>query len=285
MGPTTTPTPTPMRYLPDRSQTARMTTAELRDAFLVDDLFRPGEVTLRFIDLDRVVLGGIVPGAEPLTLEAPAAMAADHFTDRRELGLLNIGGAGAITVDRTRYAMAHRDLLYVGRGAGAIRLESDDAGDPGRYYLVSYPSHAEHPTAHIARADATGEDLGTGEGASRRRLIKYVHPDGIRSGQLVMGITEVEDGSVWNTMPCHRHARRTEVYLYFDLPDDGVVFHLMGEPQETRHLVVRDAQAVLSPGWSIHAGAGTRRYTFCWAMGGENQDFGDMQGVAMAELL
>ncbi|MEJ2503605.1 MAG: 5-dehydro-4-deoxy-D-glucuronate isomerase [Gemmatimonadota bacterium] len=274
-----------MRYLPDRSRTARMTTAELRDAFLVADLFRPGEVTLRFIDLDRVVLGGIVPTDAPLTLVATPAMAADHFTDRRELGLLNIGDAGAITVDGTRYAMAHRDLLYVGRGAGDIALASDDGSSPARYYLVSYPSHAEHATAHVARAGAEGEDLGTGEGASRRRLIKYVHPDGIRSGQLVMGITEVQDGSVWNTMPCHTHARRTEVYLYFGVSDEAVVFHLMGEPDETRHLVVRDAQAVLSPGWSVHAGAGTGSYAFCWAMGGENQDFGDMQGVAMADLL
>lgn len=274
-----------MHYLPDPEKTARMTTDELRDAFLVRGLFRPGEVTLRFIDLDRVVLGGIVPTDEPLALEPPGAMAADRFTDRRELGLLNIGGPGAISVDGTRYSMANRDLLYVGRGTGEIHLDSDDGGDPARYYLVSYPSHAEHPTAHIAREGAEGEELGREEGASRRRLIKYVHPGGIRSGQLVMGITEVQGGAVWNTMPCHIHARRTEVYLYFDVPDDEVVFHLMGEPTETRHLVVRDGEAILSPGWSVHAGAGTRNYTFCWAMGGENQDFGDMQGVGMADLL
>lgn len=273
-----------LHTLPDAERTRRLTTDELRDRFLVQDLFQDGAVTLRFVDLDRVVLGGAVPTSGPLELGVPEAMAAGSFTERRELGVLNIGGAGRVTVGDETFELGNRDLLYVGRGSGAVSFESAEAASPARFYLVSYPAHADHPTTLVRKADAELEELGSAEKANRRDLFKYVRPGGVESAQLVMGITEIQPGSVWNTMPAHTHARRTEVYLYFDVAEGDVVFHMMGEPQEVRTVVVRDGEAVLSPGWSIHAGAGTSAYTFCWAMGGENQDFGDMQFVDMADI-
>jgi 4-deoxy-L-threo-5-hexosulose-uronate ketol-isomerase len=273
-----------MHYLPDAERTCRMTTDELRQHFLVTDLFRDGDVSLRLVDLDRVIVGGIVPTKAPLDLGIPDGLLAQTFTERREVGLLNIGGNGRIVVGNAEYVMSPLDVLYVGRGDHQVEFASRDAKVPARYYLVSYPSHAVHPTTHIRAGDADETVLGTKENANQRRLRKYVRPGAVDSAQLVMGITVVEEGSVWNTMPAHTHQRRTEVYMYFGLPSDAVVFHFMGEPAETRSLVVRNAEAVLSPGWSIHAGAGTAGYTFCWAMGGENQDFSDMQLVAMGDL-
>ena len=273
-----------MHYLASPAETSRMTTAELRARFLVQDLFAPGAINLRFVDLDRVVLGGAVPTKGSLRLEAPAAMAAEYFTERRELGILNVGGDGRIAVDGQRFPMGNRDCLYVGRGSRDIAFESADGAKPARFYLVSYPAHAGFPTSHVARGAADVTELGTTERANRRRLYKYIHPGGIRSAQLVMGMTELLEGNVWNTMPPHTHERRTEVYLYFDLPADSTVFHMMGLPDETRHLVVRDGEVILSPGWSVHSGCGTTNYTFCWAMGGENQVFADMQMVEMGNL-
>jgi 4-deoxy-L-threo-5-hexosulose-uronate ketol-isomerase len=273
-----------MHYLPGPTETRRMDTAELRNRFLLGGIFQPGEVTLRFVDLDRVVIGGVVPVDGPLRLEAPLEMASEFFTERREVGVLNVGGAGSVTVDGQRHVMAFRDGLYVGWGSREVTFASDDAANPARYYLVSYPAHAEYPTIHVAHADAEATELGTVAQANRRVLRKYFHPGGVKTAQLVMGVTELQEGSVWNTMPAHTHARRTEVYLYFRVPRDAVVVHLMGEPGQTRHLVVRDEEVALSPGWSIHSGCGTAAYTFCWAMGGENQVFADMQGVAMDAL-
>ncbi|PAP75397.1 5-dehydro-4-deoxy-D-glucuronate isomerase [Rubrivirga marina] len=273
-----------LHTLPDAERTKRLTTDELRSHFLVDDLFQDGAVTFRFADLDRVVLAGAVPTGGSLDLGMPDELAADSFCERREVGILNIGRAGTVTVGDDSYYLGNRDLLYVGRGSGAISFASDTAGSPARFYVVSYPAHGAHPTTLVRKADAELEELGSAEQANRRDLFKYVRPGGVESAQLVMGITEIQEGSVWNTMPAHTHARRTEVYLYFDVPEGDVVFHMMGEPQEVRTVVVRDGEAVLSPGWSIHAGAGTRAYTFCWAMGGENQDFGDMQFVGMEDI-
>ncbi len=274
----------PLHTLPDAERTKRLTTDEIRSHFLVDDLFQDGAVTFRFADLDRVVLAGAVPTGDSLDLGVPDELAADTFCERREVGVLNIGGAGTVTVGDESYDRGTLDLLYGGRGSGAISFASADVGAPARFYVVSYPAHGEHPTTLVRKADAELEELGSEEQANRRDLFKYVRPGGVESAQLVMGITEIQEGSVWNTMPAHTHARRTEVYLYFDVPEGDVVFHMMGEPQEVRTVVVRDGEAVLSPGWSIHAGAGTRAYTFCWAMGGENQDFGDMQFVEMADI-
>ncbi len=273
-----------MHYLPSPRETARMTSAELRAAFLVDDLWCPGECTIRFVELDRVALGGIVPALEPIALPNPAELAADYFLERRELGVLNIGGAGSVRVDGRDYALANRDGLYVGRGSREVVFASDAAGEPARFYLVSYPAHAGYPTTKVTPAEVYTAELGSQAGANRRTLRRYFHPEGVKTAQLVMGVTTIAPGSVWNTMPPHTHARRTEVYLYFDIPADAVVFHMMGEPSETRDLVLHDGDVVLSPGWSIHAGVGTAAYTFCWAMGGENQEFGDMQGVEMTQL-
>ena len=273
-----------MHYLPGPGQTRRMTTEELRAGFLVPGLFQPGAATLRFAELDRVVLGGIVPAEGGIGLEAPPEMAAEFFLERREAGILNVGGRGRVTADGTVYAMANRDGLYLGRGTREVVFHSDHPAAPARFYLVSYPAHASFPAAHVPQDEADLTELGTVEQANQRKLRKYFHPGGVHTAQLVMGVTELRAGSVWNTMPAHTHARRTEVYLYFDVPDDAAVFHMMGEPTETRHLVMRNGDVALSPGWSIHSGCGTRNYSFCWAMGGENQVFADMQGVAMGDL-
>lgn len=282
----TTPTTSDMtmKLLPDIVRAPSMDSAALREAFLVEGLFADGAVTLRQFDLDRVVIGGAVPLASPLVLEAPPSIASTFFCERRELGVLNIGGAGAVTADGTAHPLAHRDVLYIGRGARSIAFASADASSPARFYLVSYPAHASHRTTRVTHAEATVTELGTAENANRRRLAKYIHPGTVASGQLVMGVTEMLPGSVWNTMPPHTHGRRSEVYLYFDLPADAMVVHLMGAPNETRHLIVRDREVVLSPPWSVHAGCGTTNYTFCWAMGGENQDFADMQAAPIPTL-
>jgi len=261
-----------------------MTTEELREAFLVQGLFQPGQVVLRHIDLDRVVLGGAMPTDGAVALPNPETLKAAFFTERRELGVLNIGGAGTVTVDGTRHALAKKDVLFVGRGSRDVSFASDAASEPARFYLISYPAQADFPTRVIRGEEVTGAELGAQATANRRRIARYVHLEGARSAQLVMGVTTLAEGSVWNTMPSHVHHRRTEVYLYFDVPQDAVVFHMMGPADETRHLVVRDGEAILSPGWSIHSGVGTASYAFCWGMGGENQDYADMQVVGMEEL-
>lgn len=273
-----------MRYLPTAEQAARLTSDELRAQFLVSDLFVPGEARFEVIDLDRVALGGVVPLGEPITLVAPDEFATASFTERREVGILNIGGGGTVVVDGVAHSTAKLDVVYVGRGAHDVTMSSEHPERPARFFLVSYPSHAPHPTARITAGEADASELGTQAQANRRRLARYVHRDGAMSSQLVMGVTALHEGSVWNTMPPHTHVRRTELYLYFDLPPDAVVFHMMGRPDATRHLVVRDGEVALSPSWSIHSGCGTTHYTFCWAMGGENQEFADMQGVDMRAL-
>jgi 4-deoxy-L-threo-5-hexosulose-uronate ketol-isomerase len=273
-----------MHYFPDSATARSLSTEELRSRFLFSGLFEPGKIVLNVSDLDRLVVGGAVPRGEPLCLEPPLGLAAEYFTQRRELGALNIGGKGTITVDGKAHAMAKRDVLYVGKGARDVRFASDDPAAPARYYLVSYPAHASHPTSHVPASEAHSTEIGTADKANRRRISRYIHADGVKSAQLVMGVTVLEAGSVWNTMPAHTHSRRTEIYMYFDLPPDAVVVHLMGEPDETRSIIVRDGEAVLSPGWSIHSGCGTSSYSFCWAMGGENQDYADMDPVDMKQL-
>jgi 4-deoxy-L-threo-5-hexosulose-uronate ketol-isomerase len=270
--------------MPSPAQLRGMSTDQLRSAFLVEDLFIPDELILRAVDLDRVILGGAVPLSAPLPLQASAIMAAEFFCERRELGVLNIGGAGTVQVDGVTHALGKDDMLYVPRGSRAVVFASAAAARPAYFYLVSYPAHAAHAAARVTRAEADSEELGSAERANLRFLSRYIHPGGVPSAQLVMGVTSMRTGSVWNTMPPHTHLRRTEVYLYYDLPDDAVVFHFLGEPTETRSLVVRNRQAALSPGWSIHAGCGSASYSFCWAMGGENQVFADMQGINMGAL-
>jgi 4-deoxy-L-threo-5-hexosulose-uronate ketol-isomerase len=273
-----------MHYPPDSERMLEMNADQLREGFLVQGLFVDDSVIFRVIDLDRVILGGAVPRSGPLTLEPPVATTTTHLTDRREVGILNIGGAGIVEVGDDEYGLETLSCLYVGRGARKITLESRSSSEPARFYIVSYPCMADYPTALVGKTDVSPVALGSSAEANERLLYKYIHPDGIASGQLVMGITVMQEGSVWNTMPPHTHARRSEVYLYFGLTDPNVVVHLMGRPSDTRHLIVRNEEAILSPPWSIHAGAGTSAYMFCWAMGGENQAFSDMDAVPMDDL-
>ncbi len=273
-----------VRYTPDPVRFCRMTTQEIRDEFLIETLFVPGQIEMLYCDIDRTIVGSAVPTGSELALTSADELRADYFCQRRELGILNIGAAGQVTVDGQVYEMANLDCLYVGRGAKRIVFASNDKGQPARFYLLSYPAHKEFPTTHVARADSTPVQLGSIEDSNKRTIYKCIHPDGAKSCQLVMGFTQLESGCVWNTMPPHTHERRMEVYLYFNVAEDARVFHLMGKPDETRHIVVADGQAVISPSWSIHSGTGTRAYTFCWGMGGENQAFDDMDHLHIGQL-
>ena len=257
---------------------------ELRQSSLVPGLFKPGAIVLKYWETDRAVLGGIVPTKAKLTLLNPRELAADYFAERRELGLINLGGPGTVQVDKQTHRLDHLDCLYVGRGARKVVFASTNANKPARYYLLSYPAHTAYPTTLLAHKDVSGVALGSPAGANVRTIYKYIHESGIRSCQLVMGVTCLESGSVWNTMPPHTHLRRSEVYLYFNLPANQAVFHFMGEPAQSRHLVVRDGEAVLSPPWSIHTGSGTSNYSFVWGMGGENQAFADMDPAPITTL-
>lgn len=265
----------------DSGHYRRMTTAEIRAHFLVEDLFRSGALELVYTDVDRAVVGGVVPVDSPLKLEVGRQMACDFFCERREAGVINLGASGSVTVDGRAYPLAPRECLYIGRGSREVTFASDDAASPAQFYLLSYPAHAAHPTAHATLEQANRVELGSAKDANHRTIHQYIHQNGIRSCQLVMGYTELHEGSVWNSFPPHTHDRRTEVYCYFDLPPGGLLLHLLGEPDETRHVVVREKQAVLSPAWSIHAGVGTGGYRFVWGMGGENQVFDDMDKVGM----
>jgi 4-deoxy-L-threo-5-hexosulose-uronate ketol-isomerase len=273
-----------IRYSPHPNDYQTLCTDGLREKFLIETLFAPGKVELVYTDADRAVVGSAVPANSPLKLTADAEFRAAFFCERRELGILNIGGNGAIEVDGKKFAMAKLDCLYVGRGSKEISFTSSDAANPAAYYLLSYPAHAAYPTTHAQMKDATPVELGTPADANRRTIYKYIHADGIKSCQLVMGFTILQEGAVWNTMPPHTHTRRSEIYMYFDLDPKRRVMHFMGTPQQTRHLVVADRQAVISPSWSIHCGCGTGAYTFCWGMGGENQTFDDMDPAPTTQL-
>lgn len=272
-----------VRYTVGVDEYKRMTTDEMRNAFLVD-LFEMGELNLLYCEVERAIVGAAVPTGTPLTLEAGKELAADFFCRRREVGVLNIGGKGTVAVDGSDYAMENLDGLYIGRGAKDVAFSSADANNPARFYLVSYPAHADHPTALARKADANAIELGSLEDSNKRTIYQYIHENGIKSCQLVMGFTALETGCVWNTMPCHTHERRTEVYMYFGLDDASRVFHMMGPGDETRHITVANEQAVISPMWSIHSGCGTKAYAFCWAMGGENQRFDDMDHIQVGGL-
>jgi 4-deoxy-L-threo-5-hexosulose-uronate ketol-isomerase len=256
-----------------------LATENLRRNFLVEDLFQKGRVELAYTDVDRAIVGGIVPVDAPLSLQAGREMACSYFCERREMGILNLGAAGTVAVDRNCFTLMPRECLYVGRGSRDVRFSSVLPDDPAFFYLVSYPAHTAFPVTHAGMEQANRIELGSQKEANRRTICQYIHPNGIASCQLVMGFTELHEGSVWNTFPPHTHDRRTEVYCYFDLPPQGCVFHLMGLPNETRHIVLREKQAVLSPPWSVHSGVGTGSYRFVWAMGGENQVFDDMDPV------
>ena len=270
--------------MPDQERYQRMTTTELRSTFLIDDLFTPGQIVTHYLDVDRTIVGSVVPLNADLVLATADELRAAYFLERRELGILNIGAKGSVTADGKTFDMDNLDCLYVSRGTKEVRFTSADASKPAQFYLLSYPAHAAYPTTLARKKDAAAVPLGKQESLNKRTIYKYIHMDGIKSCQLVMGFTELEVGSGWNTMPPHTHLRRSEVYLYFNLPDAARVFHMMGPPQETRHLIVADKQIAISPSWSIHAGIGTQNYTFCWGMGGENQAFDDMDAAPVASL-
>ena len=273
-----------LKYVPDCERYAHLTTDELRDGFLLQKLFQPGAVHLVYADIDRAVVGGAVPTTQKLALETSKLLASTYFAERREIGVINIGGSGTVTVDGKDFALAKLDCLYIGRGSKQIEFASANAQEPASFYLVSYPAHASYPTRLATTAEAQAVEVGAPRDANHRTIRKYIHAGGIVSCQLVMGFTELKEGSIWNTMPPHTHSRRSEVYLYFDVAADAAVFHFMGRGDQMRSLVVRNGEAVLSPSWSIHCGAGTRRYSFIWAMGGENQDYSDMDPVALKDL-
>ena len=261
-----------------------MTTDALRSSYLVEDLFAPGLVSLSYWANERTVLGSAVPTDAPLTLPCPKELAATFFAERREIGILNLGAPGRVEVDGHAFGLDKLDCLYVGRGARDIVFSSVNASQPAQFYIVSYPAHATYPTILATPSKAEKADLGTQADANQRTIHRYIHPDGIQSCQLVMGFTALKVGSVWNTMPPHTHLRRNEIYLYFDLAPESVVFHVMGRPESTRSVVVHDRNAVLAPPWSIHCAAGTSNYAFVWAMGGENRVFGDMDAAPIGKL-
>ncbi len=271
------------------------TTERLREEFLIQNLFVPGEIKMVYSHIDRIITGAAVP-TKALKLTAGDELRAEYFLQRREMGVINIGGDGKIVIDGKEYAVGYKEAMYIGMGAQDIVFDSVDAKNPAKFYLNSAPAHKAYPTVLIKPEgtpadgvvivkDENKVELGSLEEANHRVICKYILPGQVESCQLVMGMTKLAPGSVWNTMPCHTHDRRMEVYLYFEMPEDAIVMHYMGEPQETRHIVMRNEEAVISPSWSIHAGCGSQAYTFIWGMVGENQAFNDMDDVAMKDLL
>lgn len=270
-------------------------TKRLREEFLIQGLFTADSINMVYSHIDRIITGAAVPTAKPLALTAGEELRADYFLERREMGTINIGGAGIITVDGRKYNVGHKDGMYIGRGSKDITFGSVNASDPAKFYFNSTPAHTSYPTVLIKLGgkaedgtviikDENKVELGTLEESNHRVINKYILPGQVESCQLVMGMTALKPGSVWNTMPCHTHDRRMEVYLYFELPEDAFVTHYMGEPTETRHIIMRNEEAVISPSWSIHAGSGSRAYTFIWGMAGENQTFSDMDDVRNQDL-
>ena len=263
-------------------------TDRLRHDFLIQDLFVADQIKTVYSQIDRIIVGAATPAKNTLTLEAGAELRAQYFLERREMGIINVGGSGTVTVDGKDYKFKYKDGMYIGMGAKEIKFASDDSSNPAKFYFNSAPAHKTYPTVFIdPDKDILPEnkkELGCLESANHRTINKYILPGQVESCQLEMGMTCLEPGSVWNTMPCHTHDRRMEVYLYFEVPDDAVVFHYMGEPTETRHIVMRNEEAVISPSWSIHSASATHAYTFIWGMVGENQDFDDMDHVDMKDL-
>ncbi|PIB24748.1 5-dehydro-4-deoxy-D-glucuronate isomerase [Amylibacter kogurei] len=270
---------TQVRHAIDPASAKSLDTEQLRDHFHVGGLFKEGEINLVYSHYDRLILGSAVPNGKTLVLDNVAATGTPSILDRREMGILNIGATGQIVVEGVEHTLNNGEVLYIGMGAGAVEFNGD-----GRFYVLSAPAHQTFPTRVIKPSDARRVEMGARETANERVIIQFLHPDVCQTCQLSMGYTQFEQGSVWNTMPAHLHDRRMEAYLYFDIPDDQRVFHFMGEPTQTRHIVMANEEAVISPPWSIHSGAGTSSYTFCWAMAGDNIDFTDMDIVAMEDL-
>ncbi len=277
-----------IRYSANQRDFKRYTTEEMRREFLIETLFVPDQVTAVYSHVDRMVTLGVMPVAEKVPvskgIDVWKRFGTNFFLERREMGLFNLGGKGAVTVDGAVYELGYKDCLYITRGAREVFFESLESGSPAKFYMVSAPAHTAYETRRITIAEAAKKPMGSLETSNKRVINQFIHPDVLKTCQLSMGLTTLEPGSVWNTMPVHTHERRMEVYFYFEIPKDNVVFHLMGESSETRHIVMQNEQAVISPSWSIHAGAGTSNYSFIWAMGGENLAFNDMDAIATTDL-
>lgn len=277
-----------IRYSANQRDFRRWTTEEIRKEFLVENLYRPDEVVAVYSHVDRMVIFGCMPvtSAVPLDrgIEVMKNFGTTYVLERRELGLFNLGGDGVVHVDDETFELARGDCLYVAQGSRSVAFSSKDGAKPAKFYMVSAPAHRRAKTTFIPISGAKKKPLGAVETANKRVINQFIHPDVLDTCQLSMGLTVLDPGSVWNTMPAHTHERRMEIYTYFDIPAGQVVFHMMGEPTETRHIVVREGDAVISPSWSIHAGVGTGSYAFIWAMGGENQTFDDMDHVATPDL-
>jgi 4-deoxy-L-threo-5-hexosulose-uronate ketol-isomerase len=269
----------------DSKTAKKFDTEDLRKNFLCTKLFEQDKANLVYSYYDRLIIGGIVPVKKELSLDIDKGLiGGDYLLERREMGIINTGGNGTIKVDGKEYNLEKKDCLYIGMGAKDISFKSADSSNPAKFYINSAPAHVQYPTVHISIKQSEPLHLGSLEKSNKRTIYKYIHPDGAKSCQLLMGLTLLDPNNIWNTMPTHTHPRRIESYYYFDIPDDEVVFHFMGEPSETRHLIVRSDQAVISPSWSIHAGVGTNNYSFIWCMAGENQKFADMDGIPMSDL-
>ncbi len=277
-----------IRYSVNQRDVKRYTQQELRDEFLITGLYEADKVKAVYSHVDRMVTFGCMPVTREISLEEGidvyANFGVEHILDRREIGIFNIGGAGKIKADGQEYSLSHKDCLYITMGTKEVLFSSDDKNAPAKFYMVSAPAHRAYETKLLTFADAVKRPLGSTAECNKRVINQFIHPSVLKTCQLCMGMTVLEEGSVWNTMPPHTHERRMEIYTYFDIPESQVVFHFMGEPGETRHIVMKNEEAVISPSWSIHAGAGTSNYTFIWAMGGENQEFDDMDNLKPEEL-
>jgi 4-deoxy-L-threo-5-hexosulose-uronate ketol-isomerase len=259
-------------------------TEQLRENFLIETIFQNNEIKMYYTHYDRVVLGGVMPVNSAITLPTYDNLKSNYFLERREIGIINVGGEGEIAVDGKTFSLSKLDALYIAKGSKSVVFTSKNIETPAQFFLFSAPGHHAYETRKMSKEEATPVNMGSPETANERTIYKYIHRDGIESCQVVMGLTVLKSGSIWNTMPAHVHDRRMEAYLYFDVKPDHRVFHLMGQPQETRHMVVANHQAILSPPWSIHSGAGTSNYSFIWAMAGENMDFTDMDFANISEL-
>mgnify|MGYP003227804988 FL=1 len=277
-----------IRYSANQRDVKRYTTEELRDEFLIQDLYHPDEVVSVYSHVDRMVTLGCMPVKEQVSIEKGIDcwknFGTHYFLERREIGIFNIGGSGSITADGVEYHLGYKDCLYITKGTKEVIFASDSEAAPAKFYMVSAPAHTSYETKLITLKDAAKRPLGDANTSNKRVINQFIHPDVLKTCQLSMGMTALEPGSVWNSMPCHTHERRMEIYMYFEVPEDQVVMHFMGEPTETRHIVMKNEEAVISPSWSIHCGAGTSNYTFIWAMGGENQEFDDMDNIAPTDL-
>ena len=277
-----------IRYSCNQRDFKRYTTQETRDEFLITDLYRPDEVVSVYSHVDRMVTLGCMPVNEVVSLDKGLDVWANFGThyvlERREIGIFNLGGAGKIVADGKEYALGYKDCLYITKGTKEVFFSSNDKEHPAKFYMVSAPAHCAYETKLITIEEAEKRTLGDAAACNRRTINQFIHPSVVKTCQLMMGMTNLEVGSNWNTMPCHTHERRMEIYTYFEIPENQVVFHMMGEADETRHIVMKNFDAVISPSWSIHSGVGTSNYTFIWAMGGENQEFDDMDTIPTGQL-